>query len=320
MLKVFFAGSPQSSVPALEAAAKQAEVVGVLTSPAAARKRSGKPIPSDVAAAAARLKSDGKMRDDAPILAPLKIDDDVRAQIATCRPDILLCFAYGKIFSEKTLSLFPKGAFNVHPSLLPRWRGPSPVQAAILNMDKETGVTIQRIAAQMDAGDIAAQVSVPLAGTETAGELLNRLSALGAELLPSVFEQIERGSLQCRPQEGDALYCHLIEKKEGEIDWRASAEEIDAKVRAFSPWPGSFTKLPAGKGVLYIRKASVYRGSETFPEGEAGAVYASKGGIYVRCGRGILCAERLQREARPEMDFKAFLNGNRALLPERFGE
>ena len=307
-------------MPALEAAAGCAEVVGSLTSPPAARKRSAALIPSEVAAAAARLKAQGKIAKDAPILTPLKIDDEARAQIASCRADILLCFAYGKIFSEKTLSLFPKGAFNVHPSLLPRWRGPSPVQATILNMDKEAGVTIQRIAAQMDAGDIAAQVAVPLEGTETADALLDRLSSLAAELLPSVFEQIESGTLRCRPQVGEALYCHLIEKKEGEIDWSASAEEIDAKVRAFFPWPGAFTKLPQGKGILYIRKASVYRDEDAFPEGDAGAVYVNKGGIYVRCGRGILCLERLQREARPEMDWRAFLNGNRAHLPERFGE
>ena len=307
-------------MPALEVAAERAEVVGVLTSPAAARKRSSALIPSEVAAAAARLKAAGKISEGAPILTPIKIDDGARAQIAELKPDILLCFAYGKIFSEKTLSLFGKGAFNVHPSLLPRWRGPSPVQATILNMDKEAGVTVQRITAQMDAGDIAAQAAVPLDGTEAAGELLSRLSALGAMLLPSVLEQIETGALQCRPQEGEALYCHLIEKKEGKIDWSRSAEEIDAKVRAFSPWPGAFTRLHAGKGLLYIRKASVYRGEDAFPEGEAGAVFAGKGGVYVRCGRGILCVERLQREARPEMDWRAFLNGNKALLAGRFGE
>ena len=320
MLKVFFAGSPQCAVPALETAAERAQVVGVLTSPPTARKRSAALIPSDVASAAERLKAQGKIAGDAPVLAPPKIDDEARAQIAHLKPDILLCFAYGKIFSEKTLSLFPKGAFNIHPSLLPRWRGPSPVQATILNMDREAGVTIQAITAQMDAGDIAAQAAVPLDGTETAAALLERLSSMGARLLPSVLEQIEAGSLRCRPQEGEALYCHLIEKKEGEIDWSRSAEEIDAKVRAFSPWPGAFTKLPQGRGVLYIRKASVYGGEAAFPDGRAGAVQVSKSGIYVRCGRGILSVERLQREARPEMDFKAFLNGNRAALPERFGE
>ena len=320
MLKILFAGSPQCAVPALEAAAESAEIVGALTAPPAARKRSGKLIPSDVAEAVARLKSEGKIPEAAPVLAPARITDTVREQIAGLRPDILLCFAYGKIFSEKTLALFPRGAFNVHPSLLPRWRGPSPVQAAILNMDREAGVTIQSITAEMDAGDIAAQAAIPLDGTETAGSLLERLSDLGAQLLPSVLDEIESGSLRCRPQEGDALYCHLIEKKEGEIDWRASAEEIDAKVRAFLPWPGAFTKLPQGKGVLYIRKASVYMGDDDFPEGEAGSVCAGKGGIFARCGRGVLRVERLQREARPEMDWRAFLNGNSALLAGRFGE
>ena len=307
-------------MPALEKAAECAEVVGALTSPAAARKRSSELIPSEVAAAAERLKKEGKIPKDALVLAPEKITDEARARIAELKPDILLCFAYGKIFSEKTLSLFPKGAFNIHPSLLPRWRGPSPVQAAILAMDKETGVTVQRISAEMDAGDIAAQVAVPLDGTERADELLDRLSVLGAGLLPSVLEEIESGTLQCRPQEGEPLYCRLIEKKDGEIDWQASAAEIDAKVRAFAPWPGAFAKLPEGKGVLYIRKASVYKGDDAFPEGGAGAVFASKSGIFVRCGKGILFIERLQREAKAEMGWQAFLNGNKAFLPERFGD
>ncbi len=319
MLRALFAGSPRCSVPALEALAGRAEVAGVLTTPPAPRKRSSALIPSEVAAAAAKLKEQGKIGKNAPILAPERITDATREEIAALAPDILVCFAYGKIFSEKTLALFPKGAYNIHPSLLPRWRGPSPVQAAILARDKKTGVTVQRIAAEMDAGDIAAQEAIPLDGTERADELLEKLSVLGAGLLPQVLEGIERGTLRCRPQEGEACYCRLIEKKDGEIDWKESAEEIEAKVRALAPWPGAFTRLPSGGGLLFIRKASVCKGGESLPEGEAGAVFAGKGGLLVLCGKGALRVERLQLQARPEMDFRAFLNGNKALLPKRFG-
>ncbi len=320
MLKVFFAGSPQCSVPALEKAAECCEIAGVLTTPPAARKRSSALILSEAEAAAKRLKKEGKIPPDAPVLSPEKITDETRKEIAAQKPDILLCFAYGKIFSEKTLSLFPKGAFNIHPSLLPRWRGPSPVQAAILAMDKETGVTIQRISAEMDAGDIAAQKTVPLDGTESAGELLERLSVIAAGMLPNVLAAIESGTLQCAPQRGEPLFCRLIEKKDGEIDWSAPAAEIDAKVRAFSPWPGAFTKLPEGRGILFIRKATVCEGADSFPAGGAGAVFASKSGIFVHCGSGVLAIERLQREAKAEMDWRAFLNGNKSFLPKRFGD
>ncbi len=318
MLKALFAGSPQCAEPSLESLSECAEIVGILTAPPAAKKRSSALIPSDIETAARKLKEEGKIAQSVPVLSPEKITDTVREEIAALKPDILICFAYGKIFSEKTLSLFPKGAFNIHPSLLPRWRGPSPVQAAILARDKETGVTIQRMAAEVDAGDIAAQATVALDGTENASELLERLSILAASMLPQVISSIENGTLKCTPQSGEPVFCRLIEKKDGEIDWNASAEEIDARVRAFSPWPGAFTRLSNGKGVLFIRKAKVYQGEDSFPKGSAGAVHASKSGIFVRCGSGILSIERLQRETKAEMDFAAFFNGNKGFFLEQF--
>src|SRR5574344_1052098 len=157
MLKVVFAGSHACAVPALEATAKHHRIVAVLTNPPAPAGRSATPIPTPVHAAALALQERGIIQPGTPILTPERITDDLRAAIAATAPDCMACFAYGKIFGPKTLALFPMGAFNLHPSLLPRWRGCAPVPAAILAGDGETGITVQKMALEMDSGDILAQ-------------------------------------------------------------------------------------------------------------------------------------------------------------------
>jgi methionyl-tRNA formyltransferase len=316
MLKVLFAGTPECAVPSLIALAHAQRVVAVLTNPPAPQGRSGEAVPSPVEQAARRLIAEGVLAPDTAILTPAKLNDAVRAQIAETKPDIMACFAYGKIFGPKTLSLFPLGAVNLHPSLLPRWRGCAPVPAAILAQDRETGITIQKMALEMDSGDIIIQTKIPLDGTETAESLLARAATEGAPLLVEAIARFERGTVEAMAQDASgATYCAMLRKEDGEIDWKAAAPEIDAKIRAYSPWPGAFTE--AGGNILLIHKAQVYSPSPASPElpgaAQPGAVIGidKKAGILVQTGNGVLALETLQWRTKKTLDFKSFLNGTR---------
>lgn len=322
MLRVLFAGSPDCAVPALEAVAGSHCVVGILTNPPSAKGRSGKPEPTAVAEAAERLREKGLIGPEVPLFTPEKITDEVRLAIAAVKPDVMACFAYGKIFGPKTLALFPLGALNLHPSLLPRWRGSTPVPACILARDEETGITVQRMALAMDEGDIIVQTRFPLTGRETAGELLERSGREGAPLMVEALNLLERGEAAGTPQRGEATYCGMLSKEDGEIDWNAPAKEIDAKIRAVTPWPGAYTH--SGDAVLIIHRAEPVPGPEgTAPEeglsgpaGEApkpGTVLGmdKKRGILVQTGEGLLALETLQWRTKKILDWKSFINGTR---------
>lgn len=344
MLRVLFAGTPDCAVPSLEGIARKHQIVAVLTNPPSAQGRSPVLVPTPVALAAERLKEQGLIAADTPILTPEKINDEVRAVIAGQKPDIMACFAFGKIFGPKTLALFPLGAINLHPSLLPRWRGCAPVPAAILARDRETGITIQKMALEMDAGDIILQKTIPLNGTETADELLEQTSREGAPMMVEALDHIEMETVCAVTQDaGMATYCAMIRKEEAEIDWNRSAHDIDAQIRAFTPWPGTFT--PVGDQTLLILKAHVY--AATADVATAGADTAAvagtadpanvasipalskpgtvigidkKEGILVQTGDGILTLERLQWRTRKPLDWKTFLNGSRDFINTELGK
>lgn len=331
MLKVVFAGSPECAVPALEATAKSHAIVAVLTNPPAPAGRSATPIPTPVHAAALTLQERGIIQPGTPILTPEKITDEIRAAIAATEPDCMACFAYGKIFGPKTLALFPMGAFNVHPSLLPRWRGCAPVPAAILAQDAETGVTVQRMALEMDAGDIVAQRAFPLDGTETADGLLTKSSAIGAELLVEALRALESGTLSAKAQEGDkATYCSMLRKEDGRIDWSESASAISARIRAFHPWPGAFTSAPnhaapSGFANLIVHRAhplSARDATNPAEMPEPGTVLSidKKEGILVQTGNGVLALEILQWQTKKTLDWKSFINGTRDFVGSTLGK
>jgi len=320
MLKILFAGTPECAIPALEKAAQAHRIVGVLTNPPAASGRSGKEKPSPVALAARSLIERGLIADTAPILDPAKITQEVRDSIAALSPDLMVCFAYGKIFGEKTLSLFPLGAINIHPSLLPRWRGCAPVPAAILARDSETGVTIQKMALKMDSGDVLAVRRIPLSGSETAETLLSLSSQIAADLLVETLDSLEKAELNPVPQnDADATYCGMMRKEDGEIRWTDSAADIDARIRAFSPWPGTFTF--AGDRMLLIHKAHPVPTTEA--QGPIpGTVLAmdKQQGVLVQTGDGILALEILQWQTKKPLDWKSFMNGSRELAGTVLGQ
>ena len=201
MIKIVYAGSPESAALLLTfLLQKNVEVVGVLTNPATAKGRHKDLIPTPVATVASEhcIK----------IFTPEHLDSNAREEIATLGADLLVCFAYGHIFGPKFLSIFKYGGINLHPSLLPKYRGCTPIPAAILNMDSETAFTVQRLAIGMDEGNILAQEKITLNGTETTSSLLNDCAASGATLITSLIEEIsESGKItEGNPQKGEASY------------------------------------------------------------------------------------------------------------------
>ncbi|MBQ0165895.1 MAG: methionyl-tRNA formyltransferase [Treponema sp.] len=322
-MKILYAGSPDISARVLMDMQKlllaggRHEIVGVLTNPPSTKGRHHELIPTDTGAAAAEL--------GLPVLTPEHLDAAAREQVAALKPDILVCFAYGKIFGPKFMALFSEGGINYHPSLLPLYRGCAPAQAAILNREPFTGLTVQRLAQGMDEGDILVQEKLELTGTETAGSLLDDAAARGAELLVKALDALASGTASPVPQDGTkATYCTMLKKEDGRIDWSQGAADIDARIRAYSPWPGAFTSV--GGVQLKLLKAAVY--NEAAESAEAGCADESaagtvigvdkKAGILIQAGNGVLAVSELQWQAKKAMDFKAFLNGTKNFEGTRF--
>jgi methionyl-tRNA formyltransferase len=309
-MRVLFAGTPEIAVPALAKVAASHQVCAVLTNPPreAGRSRRTKAPPVQEAAEAARL----------PVLQPARLGAEARARVAELRPDVLAVVAYGRIFGPRFLALFPRGGVNLHPSLLPLHRGPSPIQAALLAGDAETGVTIQRLAAEVDAGDVLAQARVAVGEHETAVELGARLAELGAALLVDVLDGMAAGEVEGRPQDSVlATFSRLIEKGDGLARWSDSARAIYNRYRAFQPWPGLFTTYRGQQ--LEIRRcrpaedARDEAAAEACPPGRVVSMDRG-GGLLVQTGEGLLRVTELQLQQKKAMDAKSFVNGHRDIL------
>ncbi|MCL2558185.1 MAG: methionyl-tRNA formyltransferase [Treponema sp.] len=316
-MRILFAASAGIAAPALRALARlcesdsRFELAALLTNPDSPRGRAGAPEPTDCARAFAELGS------AAPILKPERLGAEARDAIAALRPDILASFAYGKIFGPKFLALFPLGGVNAHPSLLPKYRGPSPIPAAILGMERETGVSIQRIARDVDSGDLLLQEKIPLDGGETTESLSLKAGEMAARLMTAALRGLADGSLQGAPQShGEATFCGLIEKSEGLIDWSLGAREIEARARAFTPWPLCWT-MHSGRQLFMLEARAVAADSAGVPGEVLGK--DEKAGILIGTGNGALAVSRLQYQAKKALGWKDFLNGARNFIGERLG-
>jgi methionyl-tRNA formyltransferase len=316
-MRIIYAGSPAIAVPVLEALFSSGDgvlvVAGILTNPDRPRGRSGRPEPSDIGEAAEKFNA--ARLPPVPVFKFEKLGAEAREAIAALKPDILVSCAYGRIFGPKFLGLFPMGGINIHPSLLPKYRGASPIPQAILNRDRETGISIQRLALKMDSGDILLQERIPLDGRETAESLSRAAAEKAALLLPPLLRRIAAGHVPGILQDEDeASYCSLIEKDSGRIDWKRSAAEIDAMIRAYTPWPLSWTM--EGERKLIILKSVPDDARPETASAEPGKVLGvdKKRGILIQTGEGILVVSGLQYQSRKALDFQAFLNGERHFL------
>ncbi len=259
-----------------------------------------------------------------PILQPDRLGSESREAVAALSPDLLVVVAYGHIFGPKFLTLFAKGAINLHPSLLPRHRGPSPIAAAILAGDRETGITIQRLALEVDAGPVLKQLVIPLGERETTATLSETVAREGAALLAEVCRNIDRIT-ETVQDPGLATYTRLITKEDGIVDWRLSAEEIDRMVRAFTPWPHARTTFRGGE--LHLLEASpvgrvlpAAASLHAAPESPGRVVgIDTQEGILVQTGSGVLGVRMLQLPSKKPLHWKDFVNGVRDLAGSTFG-
>ncbi len=226
------------------------------------------------------------------------------AGLASLSPEVVVVAAYGLFLPPEALEVPPLGCLNIHPSLLPRYRGPSPVVSAILNGDDETGVTIMKLDEGMDSGPLLAQAKVPIADRETGPELTRRLFDLGADLLVDTLPGWASGDIQAKPQdESCATITTLVKKEHGEIDWTDDAERIARMVRAYQPWPGTFTHWD-GK-LLKILEATAIAGDAR----PGHIVGLDDGGVGIGTGDGLLVVNKLQNEGRRPSDARDFVRG-----------
>lgn len=335
MLKILYAGSPAPAATTLRLLLEKCsqgqnggtsqdgsqdqkgggwQIAGVLTNPPSAKGRHKELVPTDVGLLAQER--------GIPVFCPQKLDAAAREQIAAQDFDALVCFAYGKIFGPKFLSLFKAGGVNVHPSLLPKYRGATPVPAAILNCDKETGVTVQTLALGMDEGEILAQEKIALDGTETTDSLLDKSAQIAAALLEGLLRDTAAAASfpKGKPQEGEPSYTKTISKDDALINWNDSAIKIAAAVRAYTSEPGSWTRIGGEDGeTLKILKAAPLGLADDFALLPAGTVAAfdKKQGILIKCGQGLLCVTELQRQQKKAMGYKDFMNGARDFVGTR---
>lgn len=294
-MKIIFAGTPDFAATALDALIKTPhDIVAVYTQPDRKAGRGQKLTPSPVKQLA--------LEHNLPVLQPLHFKSSTeeglaaQAELAAFNADVMVVAAYGLILPQIVLDTPKYGCLNIHGSLLPRWRGAAPIQRAIAAGDAETGVTIMKMAAGLDTGDMMFKTYCPIEASDTSASLYEKLAAQGAEAICTVLEceqQLQKFLAEREVQdENQTVYAHKLVKAEAQIDWTQDAIQIDRNIRAFNPWPVAFIPLD-DKNNLRVWESTVSQ--LIAPDAEAGKIIAmDKHGIYVACGTGVVCLTALQ--------------------------
>ncbi|MFZ2642683.1 MAG: methionyl-tRNA formyltransferase [Verrucomicrobiia bacterium] len=316
-MRIVFMGTADFGEPCLEAlvAARDHQVVGVVTQPDRPVGRQQKLTPPPIKTLA--------LKHGLPVFQPEKIRrPEAVAQLRELAPELMVVVAYGQILPKDVLDLPRFGCVNVHGSLLPRWRGASPIQAALLAGDEFSGVTTMLIDEGLDSGPMLLRERVEIDPADDAASLHDKLAALGAGLLMKTLAGIAAGTLRPTPQPGEGVtYAPKIKKEDGQVDWSQPAHQIRNRLRAFTPWPGLFTCLPAESGARGLKIWSA--GVEARPaaaNAAAGTVMeADRNGIAVAAGEGTLVIRELQVEGGRRMTAEEFLKGHRVAVGVRLG-
>lgn len=311
-MQVVFMGTPEFAVPTLDALFhSEHQIVAVYTQPDKPAGRGREPVPTPAKRAALGY--------GLPVWQPpsLRQPEEVE-RLTKLRPEVIVVSAFGQLLPQNILDIPPFGCLNIHPSLLPRYRGSSPIAAAILAGDEITGVSIMLMDKGMDTGPLLAQQQISISSQDTTGSITTKLSQLGAQLLIQTLPLWLGGRLTPQPQDNEkATYSKLISKKDGEIDWQLPAIELWRMARAFQPWPSCYTTW-RGKQLKIIQALPLSR-----ENGEPGRVIGLKGvpdtPVGVQSGKGVLGLLQVQLEGKRAMRAEEFLQGQRgfigALLP-----
>ena len=305
-MRIAFIGTGEIGVPTLRALLNsEHEVIAVVTQP-------DKPVGRDQRIEPPPIKTGliGRARPQgAPIFQPARIKDpQAIEQIRSRTPDAIVVVAYGQILPHDVLEIPRLACLNVHASLLPRWRGAAPLQAAIAAGDFETGITVMYMDEGLDTGDILLQRNVEILPNDTGGSLHDRLAQIAPEALLESLRLIAAGSApRIRQDNARATYAPKLKREHGQIDWSESAAAIERKIRAYNPWPGAFMKV--GDQNLKIFSASVVDLT-----GQPGEILRSDKDLIVAAGKGALCLAEVQLEGKRRMSGAEFLRGHGALL------
>jgi len=299
-MRIVFFGTPNFAVPSLVALAEaDHEIKAVVTKPDRPRGRGQRLQAPPVKVSA--------LERGLPVFQPGH-PWEVTDQLRHLAPEVFVVAAYYHILKPELLAIPSKCSLNVHASLLPKFRGAAPIQRAIQAGEIQTGISIIYMDDGMDTGDVALQRTIPIGPNDTGGTLTDKLACLGAEVIVEALQLLEKSELPRTPQNHDqATYAHLLEKKEGEIDWSRSAEEIDRQVRAFDPWPGTITST--GGRPLKIRGASAI--DDYYPPKVPGTVQQviEGRGIVVQTGKGCVLVTKVQPSNRKVMSSWSYANG-----------
>ena len=307
-MKLIFAGTPEFAVPALTALIEAGhQVTLVLTQP-------DRPAGRGMKLKASPIKTLALQHEIAVFQPEILKDSSVQSRIAAEHADAMIVAAYGLIIPEAVLNMPRYGCFNIHASLLPRWRGAAPIQRALLAGDAETGVTIMEVVPALDAGAMVAHASLSITELDTAQSLHDGLASLGAELMLTAINRLQaEGKLQATVQDESLVtYAAKLDKAEAVMDWTRSAVELSRQVRAFNPFPVAQT-------LLHGQNCRIWMALAQAGQGIAGEIVAIEDAITVGCGQGLLKIQELQMPGGKRLRAGDFLSGHKLKLGDRFG-
>jgi len=308
-VRIVFAGTPDFAATALKALlAAGHNVVGVYSQPDRPAGRGRKLMPSPVK----QVALDAGL----PVFQPDSLKpDDAQQELAALNPDVMIVAAYGLILPKAVLDIPTHGCLNIHASLLPRWRGAAPIQRAIAAGDGETGITIMQMDVGLDTGDMLLKTSTPIRPDDTGGRLHDRLAEMGGSAIVEALTSLSKGELTGEAQNDDeANYAHKLSKEEGHIDWTRSAPEIERLIRAFNPWPGTFTDL--GDQRIRIHQAEAL--AQNSDKAPGTVLRREREGIDIACGTGSLRVTSVQLPGTRALSVNDLINGGKpVLMPEQ---
>jgi len=310
-MRIVFIGTGEIGVPALQALLKsEHEVVGVVTQPDKPVGRAQLVEPPAIKKAVAATKI--------PVLQPARIKDrQAIEKIRVLKPDVIVVMAYGQILPRDVLEIPKSACLNLHASLLPRWRGAAPIQAAIAAGDRKTGITVMYVDEGLDTGDILLLRSIDILPADTGGSLHDRLAKIAPEPLLESLELLAKGRAPRTPQDNRfATYAPKLKREDGKIDWSGPADVIERKIRAFNPWPGAFTLVTDKSGRQLRMK--ILAGGVVEIKGRPGEILrADSNELIIGTGKNALCLWRVQLEGKWRMSASDFIRGHAKLLERK---
>ena len=307
-MRTIFFGTPELGIPALEVLRRRTNLLAVVCQPDKEQGRGRKPVPPPV--------KEWAIQHGVTVCQPEKLNDGTfEAWLRTHAPDLCVVAAYGRLLKQPILDVPRMGFLNIHPSLLPKYRGPSPIQTSILNGETKTGVTIMKVTLEMDAGPIMLQVEAPIYQEDTSLSLTNRLAQVGAALLDEAITLLETGRASFTPQDdSQATYCKLFEKSDGQIYWNKPAIAIHNLVRAAIPWPVAFSSY-RGETMRIFKTEPL---QSTAPAEPGTITEITKDAIIVATGEGTLAIRELQMPGKRRMTTAEFLRGRKIDVGSKF--